>query len=85
MIVLEITDWEIHAIWDDVESKHPWGPMTLGSGEPSKYLLRAYEAGLISWDNALMLCMAATGVGEAHPECIECSRAHDIADCPMMQ
>jgi hypothetical protein len=85
MMVLEITDDEVNDLWDDIESKHPWGPMVLGDREPSRYLLRAWEAGLVSWDNALLLYMASAGIGEVHHGCPECSKAHHLDECPMME
>ncbi len=76
MIVLSLTEQRIHDLWDDIERKHPWGPMELGCREPSKYLLRAHELGLVSWENALELLMASTGIGEPAPERAECGKSH---------
>lgn len=67
MIILSMSEAELDAHWDRIEEKHPWGPMQLGYREPSKYLLRAYEAGLVTWDVAVELCMAAMRVGCTDP------------------
>lgn len=67
MIILKMSEEELHGHWDRVEAVHPWGPMVFGEREPSKYLLRAYEAGLVTFDQALELCMAAIGVGCTDP------------------
>lgn len=65
MIILQMSEKELHDHWDRIEQILP--PMALGDGRPSIYLLWAYQRGLLTWDQALELCMAATGVGYANP------------------
>ena len=67
MIILKMSEEELNAHWDRVEAQHPLGPMTIGDPEPSKYLLKAYELGLLTWDQAVELHMAAIGVGMTDP------------------
>lgn len=65
MIILSMSEEELNAHWDRVELE--LGPMRLGDPHPSLYLLSAYERKLITWDQALELCMAAMGVGCTDP------------------
>ncbi len=67
MVILKMSEEELNAHWDRIEAVHPWGPMQIGDSQPSRYLFRAYEVGLLTWDQALELCMAATGVGCTDP------------------
>lgn len=67
MVILKMSDEELNAHWDRIEAVHPWGPMVIGEREPSKYLLRAYEEKLLTWDQALELCMASLGIGCTDP------------------
>lgn len=65
MIILKMSEQELHAHWDKIE--HELGEMPLAHPYPSLYLLRAYERKLVTWDQALELLMAATGIGMTDP------------------
>lgn len=67
MLILKMSEDELNRHWDRIEMVHPWGPMALGDREPSKYLLRAHEEKLLTFDQALELYMAAIGVGTTDP------------------
>lgn len=65
--ILSISEQELNDTWDRVEKElggyygSPW------YGRPSEYLLRAYRLKLITWDQALEMCMASMGVGCTDP------------------
>lgn len=67
MIILAMSEQELHAHWDRIEAAHPWGPMPIGEREPSKYLMKAYEEKLLTFDQALELYMGSTGIGTTDP------------------
>jgi len=67
MVILTISESELNETWDRIEARHPWGPMQIGEREPSRYLLRAVEEGLVSREIALELYMGAVGIGCTDP------------------
>jgi hypothetical protein len=85
MTILVMNRGAINDHWDRIEAAHPWGPMELAYPEPSKYLLKAYETGLVSWDVALELYLAAIRLGWPVDGCPECDGNHDLDGCPMME
>lgn len=65
MVILKMSEAELHDLWDRIEAQ--MGPMRLGDPLPSDYLRRAYRRELLTWDQAVELCMAATGIGTTDP------------------
>ena len=70
MLILKISSDELNATWDRIEAGHPWGPygpvglcLTIPKCQPSEYLTRAVDAGLVTKDVALELYMASVGIG----------------------
>lgn len=60
-----MSEEELHGHWDRIEAV--MGEMPLGWPTPSVYLLHAYRQGLLTWDQALEMQMAATGIGTTDP------------------
>jgi hypothetical protein len=65
MVILKMSEEELHGHWDRVEAA--MDPMRIGDPRPSEYLLLAYRRELLTWDQAVELCMAAIGVGTTDP------------------
>jgi hypothetical protein len=61
MIILKMSEEELNGHWDRVEAT--MGKMLIGWPTPSVYLLHAYRQGLLTWDQALEMSMAAIRIG----------------------
>lgn len=66
MIVVSMSEFDLHDRWDKLEAVMPRPPHPHFSyARPSEYLLGAFRAGLLTFDQALEMYLCCIGVAVA--------------------
>lgn len=65
MMTVAMCERELHELWDKLELAMPRPYPDFSFARPSEYLLRAYKAGLLTWDPALEMYLCCTGFAVA--------------------